>query len=90
MDELLPLSKTYFEKTGRDVDENLADMGSFITKWKYYLKDRGIEDGVSDPKFPKDWHTNISGRDEYYTKYSYNGWVILFILLIITGWSVRR
>ncbi|KAL9657752.1 hypothetical protein ABK040_013584 [Willaertia magna] len=50
----------------------LSDMEKFRNKFLQYLKERGIENGISEPIFPERYE--IEERDEFYKKWSFDGW----------------
>ena len=68
----LELAWEYVERSGREVEENRAHWGYFKEKWTDYLKVRGIQDGVSEPTFPKEY--GVVERDTFYKSLSFSGW----------------
>ena len=68
----LEIAWKYIENSGRDVKENAEHWAYFKTKWMDYLKERGICDGKSEPKFPDVY--GARQRDEFYKSLSYSGW----------------
>ncbi|XP_053326704.1 ADP-ribosylarginine hydrolase isoform X2 [Spea bombifrons] len=70
--DVLPKAKAYIVESGHDVEENLTNWAYFETQWNYYLKERGIMDGKSQPRFPEEY--GVEERDEFYSKVSYSGW----------------
>ncbi|XP_073502640.1 ADP-ribosylarginine hydrolase isoform X2 [Phyllobates terribilis] len=69
---VLPLVKDYVINAGQDVSENLNAWSYFEGQWNSYLKERGILDGTSQPKFPEKY--DVQERDEFYKSVSYSGW----------------
>lgn len=72
MTDALPKAKKYLEDCGRDWKHIQMDMSAFENQWKRYLKIRQIEDGKSEPVFPKEY--GVAERDQFYTLWAYNGW----------------
>ncbi|XP_005491054.2 ADP-ribosylarginine hydrolase [Zonotrichia albicollis] len=70
--EVLPQAKAYVQESGFYVKENMEQWYYFEEKWKKYLEERGISDGVSLPKFPAKY--GVEERDSFYTSLSYSGW----------------
>ncbi|XP_039569085.1 ADP-ribosylarginine hydrolase isoform X2 [Passer montanus] len=70
--EVLPRAKAYVQESGFFVKENMEQWYYFEEKWKKYLEERGISDGVSSPKFPPKY--GVEERDSFYTSLSYSGW----------------
>lgn len=68
----LPLALDYIKQAGRDVEENISNWSYFTDKWKAFMKERGIEGGNEDPKFPSLY--GIEQRDTYYSSVSWSGW----------------
>ncbi|XP_077128258.1 ADP-ribosylarginine hydrolase isoform X1 [Ranitomeya variabilis] len=69
---VLPLVKDYVIDAGQYVSENLDAWSYFEGQWNSYLKERGILDGTSQPKFPEKY--DVQERDEFYKSVSYSGW----------------
>ncbi|KAG2375313.1 hypothetical protein C9374_009936 [Naegleria lovaniensis] len=67
-----PLALNYVKFSQRDLPQTTNDMEKFKTKFTQYLKERGIENGNTDPKFPSSY--GIPEREEFYKKWSYDGW----------------
>ncbi|XP_075685827.1 ADP-ribosylarginine hydrolase isoform X2 [Rhinoderma darwinii] len=70
--DVLPLVKDYVIDAGRDVPQNLDTWSYFEEQWNSYLKERGILNGTSQPKFPEKY--DVKERDQFYTSVSYSGW----------------
>ena len=68
----LAIAWKYIEDTGRDVEANKEHWAYFESHWIEYLKLRKIQDGKSDPVFPKSYDVKI--RDAFYQSVSFSGW----------------
>ncbi|EGC34471.1 hypothetical protein DICPUDRAFT_34975 [Dictyostelium purpureum] len=89
MVEALPKAKEYLEKTSNNTNRSMEDYEKgwnyFLTAWKSYLKTRKIpvdlnekkkfeDDKIEYPVFPKEWSSDCSVRDKYYSSISFSGW----------------
>lgn len=75
IEEFIPSAKRYCESVGRnwnDLQMAFAE-AYFENHFKEFLRDRGIEDGESEPKYPEQFLENVSQRDAFYKKYSRHG-----------------
>ena len=70
--DTLPEVMNYIKKVGVDVDENEDHWGYFSKRWTEYLKERGISDGETEPRFPDKF--GIKERDDFYQSCSFSGW----------------
>lgn len=68
----LPQALEYIKHSGRDTEENIQNWSYFNDKWTTYLKDRGIENGDTDPVFSSLY--GVEQRDTYYSAVSWSGW----------------
>ncbi|XP_070539701.1 ADP-ribosylhydrolase ARH1-like [Ptychodera flava] len=69
---VLPRALEYVISAGKFVKENEEAWTYFGTSWKKYLETRGIADGDSPPKFPKEY--GVEDRDVFYKTLSLDGW----------------
>jgi ADP-ribosylarginine hydrolase len=72
MNDIMPQARKYLETVGRDWEEIKDEIKPFENKWKRYLKIRKIEDGSTEPSFPKDY--GIKERDAFYHIWAFAGW----------------
>lgn len=74
VEEVLPLAKSYVKEAGVAVQENIESFGYFETRWRQYLKERGVDDADSKtiPVYPGEY--DVAQRDEIYAGWSYDGW----------------
>lgn len=69
--ETLPKALHYVQSANIQVSKNETAWEYFGSAWQKYLKLRGIEDGVSKPKFPKEY--SVEERDDFYYSLRWNG-----------------
>ncbi|KAM3916176.1 ADP-ribosylarginine hydrolase isoform 2-T2 [Leptodactylus fuscus] len=70
--DVLPLVKDYVIDAGQEVSQNLDVWSYFEEQWTCYLKERGILNGTSQPKFPEKY--DVEERDQFYSSVSFSGW----------------
>lgn len=74
LNDILPLVKNFINSLKNEYDKKHInrDLNNFENKFKIYLIERNIYT-VVNPIFPKNF-MDVKFRDEYYKKYSYDGW----------------
>lgn len=73
VEKVLPKCIEYLLESKRDMElYTEKHLNYFEARWREYLKERGISDGKSKPKFSSNY--GIEERDNYYKKLSFDGW----------------
>ncbi|XP_045166975.2 ADP-ribosylhydrolase ARH1-like [Mercenaria mercenaria] len=67
--ETLPKALEYIKESKIDVEQNVEAWDYFTRQWTKYLQLRGISDGKSSPKFPKNF--GVKERDAFYSSIGY-------------------
>ncbi|XP_059809321.1 ADP-ribosylarginine hydrolase [Hypanus sabinus] len=70
--ETLPLAQEYVRSSGMEVPQNLDAWDFFPEKWRWYLRQRGLEAGRGPPRFPDPY--GVEERDQEYRRFSLENW----------------